>query len=382
MSLKYAQCPIFYLAGSGALIGATSIVVTSFTDIYGNVLTMADFGSKGYGTHEPDTTNAEGIIFTGVTANANGTYTLTGVSTILAKSPYTETSGLIRNHAGGTKFVITDNVAFWNTFGNKLNDETLTGRWGTGVAPSSGNDLVNKTYADGLAIAGAPDASTLTKGISKLSTAPVSSTNPIVVGDNDTRVPTASQAAALAGTGTPSGANKFVTEDTDALKELLSNKSTNGTMASNSDTLYPSQKATKTYVDAHVISEHADTFSTGSQTTTVNVDTVITCGFAPRMIQISFTLNGVTSSAGKVTTGIITASSTGAIVTGLIAQQDGVLSTANNFGSPTAGSAAGNYAIVVLSITAVSGTGFTLRIAFTNNGGVSSSATGSIFAIA
>lgn len=185
MSLKYVQAPIFYLAGSGALIGATSITVTTFTDIYGNVLTMSDFGAEGYCTLEPDSTNAEAMTFTGVTANANGTYTLTGVKTALAKSPYTETSGLVRNHAGGTKIVITDSVAFWNTFGNKQNDETLIGRWGTGVAPLAGNDLVNKTYADGLAIAGAPDASTSTKGISKTSVAPVSATSPIVVGQND-----------------------------------------------------------------------------------------------------------------------------------------------------------------------------------------------------
>ncbi|WP_230677594.1 hypothetical protein, partial [Streptococcus pneumoniae] len=60
---------------------------------------------------------------------ANGTYTLTGVSTILAVSPYTEASGLVRSHAGGTKVVITDNVAFWNTFPNRKNDETIEGQW-------------------------------------------------------------------------------------------------------------------------------------------------------------------------------------------------------------------------------------------------------------
>lgn len=134
---KYVQTNTLYLAGSGVIVGATSIVLTTFTDIYGNVLTMTDFGSKGYGTLEPDTTNEEGFTFTGVTANANGTYTLTGVATVLAKSPYTETSGLVRSHFGGTKVVITDNVAFWNTFANKANDEVITGTWTFNVAPSS-----------------------------------------------------------------------------------------------------------------------------------------------------------------------------------------------------------------------------------------------------
>jgi hypothetical protein len=42
---------------------------------------------------------------------------------------------------------------------------------------------------------------------------------------------------------------KYV-DDQDALKEDVANKSTDGTLASNSDTLYPSQKAVKTYADA------------------------------------------------------------------------------------------------------------------------------------
>ena len=50
-----------------------------------------------------------------------------------------------------------------------------------------------KEYIDGIAIAGAPDASTTTKGIVKMSTAPASPTSPIAVGDNDPRVPTTEQ---------------------------------------------------------------------------------------------------------------------------------------------------------------------------------------------
>lgn len=66
---------------------------------------------------------------------------------------------------------------------------------------------------DQIVAGGAQDASTSTKGISKLSVAPATASNPISVGDNDPRMPTTDQAAALAGTGTPSASNKFVTED-------------------------------------------------------------------------------------------------------------------------------------------------------------------------
>jgi len=222
MSKKYVQTNTFYLAGSGVIVGATSIVLTSFTDIYGNVLTMTDFGDTGYITLEPDTTNEEAATFTGVVANANNTYTLTGVKTNLAKSPYTETSGLVRPHSGGTKVVVTDNVAFWNTFGNKFN----TGTWSavqtfaTGAtpvitdAPINPTDASNKAYIDGVAIAGAPKATETVYGITKLSVAAVSPTAPIAVGDNDGRIPSQTENDALVGTsGTPSSTNKYVTND-------------------------------------------------------------------------------------------------------------------------------------------------------------------------
>ncbi len=174
MSIKYVQTPTFYIAGAGTIIGATTVVLTSFSDIYGNVLTMTSFGDKGYITLEPDTTNEEAATFTGIVHNANGTFTLTGVKTGLAQSPYTETSGLVRQHNGGTKVVVTDNVEFWNTFTNKNNDETIDGQWTFNNTP-----IVPGTVSD---------ASTTVKGVSKLSVAPLSATNPIAVGTNDNRV--------------------------------------------------------------------------------------------------------------------------------------------------------------------------------------------------
>lgn len=170
---KYVQGQTLYLAGSGVLVGATSIVLTSLTDIYGNAITsITSFGDKGYITLEPDTSNEEAATFTSVTVNANGTVTLGGVSTVLAQDPYTETSGLVRAHSGGTKVVITDNVAFWNTFTNKNNDEIVTGQWTFNNTP-----IVPGTVSN---------ASTTVKGVGKVSVAPADPNNPIFVGQNDT----------------------------------------------------------------------------------------------------------------------------------------------------------------------------------------------------
>jgi hypothetical protein len=66
-----------------------------------------------------------------------------------------------------------------------------------------------------------------------------------------TQLPTADQKAALAGSGIPSAANKFVTADTDALKIPTSYLDTDGTLAANSNTKIATQAATKTYADSN-----------------------------------------------------------------------------------------------------------------------------------
>lgn len=182
MAIYPVQAPTTYLAGSGVIIGATTITVTDFVDIYGNVLTMADFGSKGQGCLEPDSNNEEAVTYTGITANANGTYTLTGVKSVLAKTPFTETSGLVREHAGGTKFVISDTAGFWNTFANKNNDETITGKYtlpgdladrptlSSDIDSSTNTDLVTVGQLSRQAIAGAANASTSVKGLVEAAT--------------------------------------------------------------------------------------------------------------------------------------------------------------------------------------------------------------------
>lgn len=215
MAIYPVQAPTTYLAGSGVLLGATSITVTNFVDIYGNVLVIGDFGARGQGCLEPDTNNEEACTYTGITPNANGTYTLTGVKTVLAKTPFTESSGLIRNHAGGTKFVISDTAGFWNTFANKNNDSTITGKYtfpagGDASAPVSGTvysaptddlEYASKKYVDDTAVAGAPDATTSTKGIVQLPTQ----------AQVDARTATGSTGASL--TPTPANLRNVLTHD-------------------------------------------------------------------------------------------------------------------------------------------------------------------------
>ena len=71
---------------------------------------------------------------------------------------------------------------------------------------------------------------------------------PFFVSDTDLRVPTQGENDALVGTsGTPSSSNKYTTNDTNLLNEVLTNKSTDVTFGgvAPSATLYPTQKAVK-----------------------------------------------------------------------------------------------------------------------------------------
>jgi len=264
----------FYL-GSSISSTATTILLSSFVEpVTGTPYTMALLNTDiAYGTIGPKTSSAEFISFTGITQNSDGTATLTGVTRGLAKKyPFATDSAYKLPHAGQSVFIISDAPQLFNKYVSLENAETISGKKtfpasGNANAPVAGTvyatptddlEYATKKYVDTVALQGAPDASTTVKGVSKMSVAPASATGPIAVGDNDPRVPTAAQVGyiptsaqkdALAGTGTPSGSNKFVTADTDALKELLANKDTDGTLAANSDTKYPSQKAVKTYAD-------------------------------------------------------------------------------------------------------------------------------------
>lgn len=190
------QADSFSLAGAGAIIGDTSIVLKSFLDINGVQLTMPSFGTVGYLTMEPGNgTQEEQISFTGITANANGTTTLTGISSVLFITPYTKTSGLSKTHPGSTEVVISNTSGFYNDI---------------------------KGYIDTAIVSGAVPSTISVNGIGRVSVNPVDPANPIFVGDNDPRIPSAGASAALAGLSgtTPGATNLFV--DSNALTGIIS----------------------------------------------------------------------------------------------------------------------------------------------------------------
>lgn len=144
---KFIQAQSFQLQASGASSGDTSIVLQSFkySDGTTNIVT-ADLGDWCYMTLEPNNgTQEEAIQFTGVTQNASGTATLTGVSSVGFKSPYTVTSGLSKSHAGGVTCIVSNDAAL---YGNIIN-------------------YMNSTLASGIS----PVASTSVKGIVQIATA-------------------------------------------------------------------------------------------------------------------------------------------------------------------------------------------------------------------
>lgn len=176
------QAQPFLLAGSGAVIGDTSLVLQSFNRIDGTPITMTMLGLSAYMTLEPGNgTQEEQIVFTGVNQNTNGTATLTGVSDVAMQSPYTQTSGLLITHAGATTAILSNTSGFYSRFVAKDDDgtisETITFTQpnfpqmdGTTTPPSLPAQLVTKAYADSLSFAGAPNASTSTKGIVQIAT--------------------------------------------------------------------------------------------------------------------------------------------------------------------------------------------------------------------
>ena len=140
-----------------------------------------------------------------------------------------ETSGAVKSHRVGATIIITDFAHI-----KKLND-LLDGttdldadnplKYDADPTLTKDAELATKKYMDAVANNGSPDASTSVKGIAKLSVAPASPTEPIAVGTNDPRIPTADQKAALAGTGTPSSSNKYVTANDE---NLTNNVKTSG----------------------------------------------------------------------------------------------------------------------------------------------------------
>lgn len=298
-NFKYFQGKKYRLAGSGVNSSIDSITLQSFKIEYPDGTTTdavmaTHFGTIGYGVIEPGTIKKENISFTGITQNANGTATLTGVTRGLDfVAPYTANASAATSHGGNTIFIISNPAPFYNKFTAKDNEETINQVWTFSVtptitnAPSNGTDAINKNYADGLVVDGAPDADIETKGnLEVAETAEIDSGAVAGSGDTtadlavtpsklalsiyNTRLPSADEKAALNGTGTPSAGNKFVTAD--SLNSSVQNSSLNyGSSAVGSDAyaINPTP-AIAAYTAGQVFHVKADVANTGAATLNVS----------------------------------------------------------------------------------------------------------------
>jgi len=138
----------------------TTITLAGFYDLYGNALTMSDFGDIGYGTIEPGSSDAQEIIsFTGITNNGDGTFAITGVVRGLrGKPPYT-TGGTAYAHGSNVIFVISNNPQVYQKYLNVENGGTVNGLVNFATTPKStaGNPtdpthFTIKSYVDALVL--------------------------------------------------------------------------------------------------------------------------------------------------------------------------------------------------------------------------------------
>lgn len=172
----------FNLAGGGTYylqssIGSTdtTIDLSSFADpTTGTPYTMTLLNTNiVYGTIAPRTSQSEFISFTGITQNADGTATLTGVTRGLQKYyPYTTNAAYQLPHAGQSTFIMSDVPQVFEEFSPLENNNTWTGINTFNVSPIVPTPLSSQTtyaasvaYVNSVAFAGAPNGSLTVKGI-------------------------------------------------------------------------------------------------------------------------------------------------------------------------------------------------------------------------
>ncbi len=140
---------------------ATTITLSSFLEPVSNVAyTMALLNTDiVYATISPRTTNSEFISFTGITQNADGTATLTGVVRGLAKkSPFTTSSTFKLPHPGQSVFILSDPPQVFEKYVSLENAETISGLKtfsttpvSSAGLPTSSTELATKQYVDNTA---------------------------------------------------------------------------------------------------------------------------------------------------------------------------------------------------------------------------------------
>lgn len=176
-----------YRLKAGISATASSMTLSSFyispTGQEVQKLQMSDFGDKGYATLEPGSSNRQEFIsFTGVTQNADGTATLTGLARgIEPISPYTASTTLRFAHAGGTTLILSNDPAFQAEVARRRNDESILGLWtfssttipilDAAVTATTSEQFATKRYVDNVAVQGSATSSEAVGGIVELATA-------------------------------------------------------------------------------------------------------------------------------------------------------------------------------------------------------------------
>lgn len=141
-----------YTLNSSISSTQTTITLSSFLEpISETPYTMAIIGSDiVYATIAPKTSQSEFVSFTGITQNADGTATLTGVTRGLGRSyPYTSSSTYKLPHSGQSIFILSDAPEVFAKYAALANDEIITGSW-TVPTPVAGGNPTTKTYVDNL----------------------------------------------------------------------------------------------------------------------------------------------------------------------------------------------------------------------------------------
>lgn len=159
---------VYYLSGGGVSASASTLTLTSFKIPVSNQnYAMADFGdgvnAKGYLTLEPGSqTRQEFVSFTGLTQNADGSATLSGVTRgLLPIPPYTASTTYAKAHSGGTTVVISNPPQLYEAI---------------------------YSYVDNATSSGAVDSSTIAKGIVEVASA-VEAASTTQIGFGNTTAP-------------------------------------------------------------------------------------------------------------------------------------------------------------------------------------------------
>jgi len=148
----------------------TTIALSSFKEPVSEIpYTMTYLNTSiAYGTLDPvNSSRSEFISFTGITQNADGSATLTGVTRGLARSyPYTASSTLRQAHGGQSIFILSDSPQHFSEYAVKQNDETITGQWTFSVFPiTASSSFASETAAGWVELAtGAEAASSTASG--------------------------------------------------------------------------------------------------------------------------------------------------------------------------------------------------------------------------